>query len=223
MSDTTPKPSRRDSWNQRYDRDEYVFGTEPNDFLRENAASIPAGPVLCLAEGEGRNAVFLAGLGHAVTAVDQSDIGIAKAQRLAAARNVDIDAVVADLGQFRIEPGAWAGIVSIFFHVPAEFRAAVYRRAVAGLQPGGVFILEAYTPAQIGLDTGGPGDPALTPTLAQLRDELAGLDIEIGRELRREVLEGIGHTGWSEVVQVVAVKPLPSHDSSNRSLRAMVG
>ena len=210
MSDTSQKPSRRDSWNQRHDREEYVFGTEPNDFLREVASRIASGPVLCLAEGEGRNAVFLASLGHDVTAVDQSDVGIAKAHRLAAARNVEIDAVVADLGQYRIEPGAWAGIISIFFHVPAEFRAAVYRKAIAGLKPGGVFILEAYTPAQIGLDTGGPGDPALTPTLAQLREELTGLDIEIGRELRREVIEGTGHTGWSEVVQVLAVKPLPS-------------
>ena len=207
MSNTAPRPTKVDSWNQRYDRADYVFGTEPNDFLREVADYILAGPVLCLAEGEGRNAVFLAGRGHAVTAVDQSPTGIEKAQRLAAERGVSIETAVADLGQYRIEPGAWSGIVSIFWHIPADLRAAVYRRAVAGLKPDGVFVLEAYTPAQIGLGTGGPGDPALTPPLAQLRDELAGLEIEIGREIGREVLEGIGHTGWSHVVQVLARKP----------------
>jgi len=204
MSDATPTSSPRESWNQRYDRAEYVFGTEPNDFLREVADRIPSGPVLCLAEGEGRNAVFLAGRGHQVTAVDQSDVAIAKAKRLAEERGVEIEAVVADLGQHRIAPGAWSGIVSIFFHVPSDLRGAVYRRAIAGLKPGGVFVLEAYTPAQVGLGTGGPGDPALTPTLAQLKNDLTGLEIEIGRELRREVIEGTGHSGWSEVVQVLA-------------------
>lgn len=212
MSTPAPRPSKVESWNQRYDRAEYVFGTEPNDFVREMADRIPPGPVLCLAEGEGRNAVYLAGRGHAVTAVDQSEIGIAKAQRLAAERGVTIETVVADLGQYRIVPGAWSGIVSIFWHVPADLRAAVYRRAVAGLQPGGVLVLEAYTPAQIGLGTGGPGDPALTPTLAQLRDELAGLELEIGRELSRDVFEGIGHTGWSHVVQVLARRPKAMSD-----------
>lgn len=208
MSDTNPRPSPRESWNERYNRPEYVFGTEPNDFLAEMAERIPPGPVLCLAEGEGRNAVFLAGRGHEVTAVDQSAAGLAKANKLAAERGVTIRTVEADLGQFRIEPGAWDGIVSIFFHVPRELRAAIYRRVVAGLRPGGVFVLEAYTPEQIALGTGGPRDPNLMPTLALLTDELAGLEIEIGVERQREVIEGTGHTGLAHVVQVLARKPV---------------
>lgn len=207
MGTPSGKATPLQSWNERYDRAEYVFGTEPNDFLASVAEQIPAGPVLCLAEGEGRNAVFLAGRGHAVTAVDQSAVGLAKAERLAAERGAAIATVVTDLGGFAIEPGAWAGIVSIFFHVPRELRAAVYRRAVAGLRPGGVFVLEAYTPAQIALGTGGPRDPNLMPTLGLLRAELAGLEIAIGRELRRPVIEGIGHTGEAEVVQVLARRP----------------
>lgn len=207
MSTPASKPTPREGWNERYDRAEYLFGIEPNDFLASVAEQIPAGPVLCLAEGEGRNAVFLAGRGHAVTAVDQSAVGLAKAERLAAERGVAIATAVADLADYAIAPGAWAGIVSIFFHVPRELRAAVYRRAVAGLRPGGVFVLEAYTPGQIALGTGGPRDPNLMPTLALLRDELAGLEIVIGRELRRPVIEGIGHTGEAEVVQVLARKP----------------
>jgi SAM-dependent methyltransferase len=168
------------------------------------AARIPAGPVLCLAEGEGRNAVHLASLGHAVTAVDQSAAGLAKAQRLAAARGVEIRTVVADLAMYPIVPGAWAGIVATFAHLPPALRRAVHAAVVQGLAPGGVFILEAYTPAQLAFDTGGPKAPELLMPLAALREELAGLEFLVAREIEREVVEGCGHTGRGAVVQVLA-------------------
>src|SRR4051812_11214569 len=113
----------RDTWNERYGRDDYLFGTEPNDFLAAHAREIPRGPVLCLAEGEGRNAVFLAGLGYQVTGVDQSAVGLDKATKLATERGVSIQTVVADLGEYFIEPTSWTGIVSVFFHVPPPLRA----------------------------------------------------------------------------------------------------
>lgn len=194
-------------WDERYGSGEYLFGTEPNAFLAEVAGRIPRGPVLCLSEGEGRNGVFLAGLGFEVTGVDISPVGLAKARALAAERGVAVTTVAADLEQFTIAPGAWSGIVSIFGHLPPAIRAPLHRRVVAGLAPGGVFVLEAYTPAQIGRGTGGPSDPAMTPTLAILKAELAGLDVEIGVERQREVVEGSGHTGLAEVVQVLARKP----------------
>lgn len=193
-----------DTWNSRYLAEGYFYGTEPNAFVKEVALQIPAGAVLCLAEGEGRNAVYLAGLGHEVTAVDQSDVGLAKAERLAQGNGVRLRTVVADLENFVIEPGGWSGIVSIFGHLPPVLRAKVYRAAVAGLKPGGIFVLEAYTPAQLAFGTGGPKDVALLPTLADLRRELVGLDFLIGRELEREVVEGQGHTGRAAVVQVLA-------------------
>lgn len=191
-------------WDNRYSTPDFVFGTEPNDFLRAIADRIPVGPVLCLAEGEGRNGVFLATRGHAVTATDLSATGLAKARALAAQRGVDLTTEVADLTSYAIAVGAWSGIVAIFMHLPPELRRAVLARAAAGLRPGGVFVMEAYTPAQLAFGTGGPKDPALTPTLAQLRAELPGLEFEIGREIEREVHEGGGHTGRSAVVQVVA-------------------
>lgn len=191
-------------WDNRYATPEFVFGTEPNDFLRQCADLIPAGPVLCLGEGEGRNAVFLAGRGHAVTAVDQSATGLAKARRLAAERGFTLDTAVADLSDYPIQSGAWAAIVSIFLHLPPELRAQVLARAAAGLQPGGVLILEAYTPAQLAFGTGGPKDVELLPTLAGLRAELAGLDLVIARECERDVIEGAGHSGRAAVVQVLA-------------------
>lgn len=201
------------TWDERFSSPDYVYGTEPNAFVAAMAPRIPAGPVLCLAEGEGRNAVHLARLGHAVTAVDQSAIGLAKAARLAAPRGVPLTTVVADLAHYAIAPAAWVGIVATFAHLPPPLRREVHAQVVAGLRPGGVFILEAYTPAQLAFGTGGPKDPSLCMTLAALRDELAGLEFDVARECERDVLEGTGHTGRGAVVQLVARRSGGGHAS----------
>jgi SAM-dependent methyltransferase len=193
-------------WNDRYSGEGYVYGTAPNEFIAAIANKIPAGPVLCLAEGEGRNAVFLAGRGHDVTAVDQSATGLAKARQLAAKHGRALRTIEADLSVFRIEPNAWAGIVTTFGHLPSALRREVYAAAVRGLVDGGVFALEAYTPAQLKFNTGGPRDADLLMTAKALRADLAGLEFEILRELERDVTEGPAHTGRGAVVQVLARK-----------------
>ncbi|HVT72450.1 MAG TPA: class I SAM-dependent methyltransferase [Lacunisphaera sp.] len=196
-------------WNDRYGAAGrgYVYGTEPNEFLVAVADRIPPGLVLCLADGEGRNGVHLATLGHAVTSVDLSATGLAKARALAARRGVPLTTVVADLNDFVIAERTWAGIVAIFMHLPPALRAKVLARAAAGLRPGGVFVLECYSPAQMAFGTGGPRDVALLPTLAALRTELTGLEFLHGAELERDILEGDGHTGRGAVVQVIAQRP----------------
>ena len=143
-------------WDERYRGEEYVYGTSPNDFLRSQITHLPRGQILCLAEGEGRNAVFLAERGYDVTAVDQSPVGLAKARQLAEQRGVSIETVVADLGAFEVAPEVWDGIVSIFAHVPPPARRHVHRQVVTGLRPGGVLLLEAYRPEQLEYHTGGP-------------------------------------------------------------------
>jgi SAM-dependent methyltransferase len=193
-------------WDERYSEPGYAYGTEPNAFLASVADRIAKGRVLCLAEGEGRNAVFLAGLGHAVTAIDASRVGLAKAQALATQRGVRVDTVVADLADFDIEPGAFQGIVSIFSHLPPLMRAALHERCLRGLAPGGVFILEAFTPRQLELGTGGPKTRELLMELEIVRKELPGLRLEIAREIERPVVEGKYHRGNAAVVQVLAVK-----------------
>jgi hypothetical protein len=120
---------------------------------------------------------------------------------------VKIETFVADLVDYPIVAGAWAGIVAIFAHLPPALRRQVHRAVVTGLQPGGVFVLEAYTPAQLALGTGGPKSPELLMTLAGLREELSGLELLIARELEREVIEGNGHTGRGAVVQILARRP----------------
>ena len=142
-----------------------------------------------------------------MVAVDQSEVGLAKARRLAAGRGLTVETVRADLANFPIEPGDWAGIVSIFCHLPRRVRVPLYAAAVRGLRPGGVLVLEAYTPGQLGRGTGGPQDPDMLVSLAGLTEELAGLEFVHARELEREVREGAFHTGVASVVQVVGLRP----------------
>jgi len=194
-------------WDERYAGEGFFYGTEPNDFLREHAAEIRAGGrVLCLAEGEGRNAVFLAGLGFSVVALDQSAVGLRKALQLAQARGASITTLQANLDSYHIEPGSWDAIVSIWCHLPTALRAKVHAQVVDGLKPGGVFLLEAYRPEQLQFGTGGPKAVDMLPTLAQLRHELSGLEFVHAVELERDVHEGQGHSGHSAVVQVLARK-----------------
>ncbi|OOC49803.1 MULTISPECIES: bifunctional 2-polyprenyl-6-hydroxyphenol methylase/3-demethylubiquinol 3-O-methyltransferase UbiG [Thioalkalivibrio] len=194
-------------WDERYAEDDYVYGTEPNDFLRAAVANVPRGRALCLAEGEGRNAVFLAQQGFDVLAVDSSAVGLQKAQRLAEDREVQIETLVADLADYAIEPDSWDLIVSIFCHLPPDVRRRLHAEVVAGLRPGGVFILEAYTPAQLEWGTGGPPTAELMMTREALTEELEGLEFEEAVERERDVIEGRFHTGRGAVVQVLAHKP----------------
>jgi SAM-dependent methyltransferase len=194
-------------WDERYASEEYAYSTEPNDFLAAQAARIPRGRVLCLADGEGRNGVWLAQQGYEVTAVDLSAVGLAKAHKLAASRNVTIHTIQADLGEYEIAPNAWNGIVAIFSHFPASVRHHIYPQAVTGLRPGGVFLLELYTPKQLAFGTGGPRDLELLATLEDLRQDLDGLQFEIAQETEREIYEGQYHQGHSAVVQILGVKP----------------
>jgi hypothetical protein len=191
-------------WESRYAEAGYAFGTRPNDFLREHVHYLPKGRILCLAEGEGRNAVWLAQRGCDVTAVDLSTRGMQKANRLAADRRVKITTVVADLATFPIRYAAWDAIVSIFAHVPAPIRKRVHSLVLSGLKQGGVFLMEAYRPEQAALPTGGPDDDSRLLNLERLRPELGELEWVLARELERDVIEGRYHTGRSAVVQLIA-------------------
>ena len=191
-------------WESRYDTEVYVYGTAPNDFLAAAAADLPVGRTLCIADGEGRNGVYLAGLGHEVTSVDMTESGMAKAERLAEARGVALTTVVANLADFDLGEDRWDLIVSIFAHTPPDIRARVHGAIAQALAPGGRLILEAYTPDQVGRGTGGPPVPELTMTLDGLREELTGMEIVSGEEKVRSVVEGPGHTGDGAVVQVIA-------------------
>ncbi|MCW8854365.1 MAG: class I SAM-dependent methyltransferase [Gammaproteobacteria bacterium] len=193
-------------WDERYSADEYAYGKQPNDFLVESINKIPAGKVLCLADGEGRNSVYLAEQGFEVTSVDSSAPGMQKADQLASERGVEINTVVSDLSNFDIKAESWDAVISIFCHLPPQLRKTVHKKVVSGLKTGGVLILEAYTPEQLMLGTGGPTMVEMTMTLNSLKTELNGLNFIYAIEKNRQVIEGIYHTGNGAVVQLIAKK-----------------
>lgn len=194
-------------WDKRYSEECYAYGTKPNDFLASQSKKLnPSSDILCLAEGEGRNAVSLAKLGHNVLGVDSSSVGLEKAKNLAEKEGVKIDVQVADLKDYDIGIEKWDAVVSIFAHLPPALRKDVHQRVVKGLKKGGVLILEAYTPKQLEYKTGGPPVAEMMMCLDDLMDEFEGLDLEFGIEQEREVIEGKYHTGKAYTVQVFARK-----------------
>ena len=194
-------------WDDRYSASDYFYGKEPNDFLRKQIGRIPSGgKVLCLAEGEGRNAVYLAQEGFQVTAVDGSHVGLQKLEALAKEVGVSVTTICGDLAEFTIEPEAWDAIIAIWCHLPSTLRRKVHAASVQGLRKGGAFLLEAYRPEQLKYGTGGPKDPDFLMNLDLLRPELSGLNFEVASEIDREIHEGKGHQGPSAVVQVLGFK-----------------
>jgi 2-polyprenyl-3-methyl-5-hydroxy-6-metoxy-1,4-benzoquinol methylase len=190
-------------WDERYSTEGYAYGTEPNQFLVENFYRIPKGKVLSLAEGEGRNAVFLAKHGYSVTAVDGSIVGLNKAKKLADENGVTIETIHADLADFDPGENKWDGIISIFVPLPSSLRKQLYKKIESALRPNGVFLLEAYTPEQISHCTGGGNSADTMQTKESLTDELSHLKFTHLLELEREVIEGIYHTGLGSVVQAI--------------------
>lgn len=190
-------------WDQIYQTEEYVYGKLPNDFLREHYTAIPKGKVLFLAEGEGRNAVFLAKHGYQITAVDLSSVALEKANRLARENQVKIETICHDLATFDLGTSCWDGIVSIFCHLPPVLRKSLYQRVEEALTAHGVFLLEAYRPEQLNYKTGGPAKAELMVTKQALLEELPNLTFSHVEEIERDVTEGSKHTGMAAVVQAI--------------------
>lgn len=193
-------------WDEVYSGKDYAYGKTPNDFLRDNYQQIPNKKVLCLAEGEGRNAVFLAQQGYQVTAVDLSAVGLQKAQKLAAEKNVHIQTIVADLNHFDLGKAQWDGIVSIFCHLPPEMRKQLFHRVEKALKPNGILLLEAYRPEQLNYQSGGPSKEEMLISKQHLQTELANLNFKHLLEIDRNVVEGSHHSGRAAVVQAIAEK-----------------
>ncbi len=193
-------------WDQRYSQDTYAYGRQPNEFLVSQIHRLPKGKVLSLAEGQGRNAIYLAELGYQVTAVDSSAVAMRHTGEFAQQAGVSVATITADLADFSIEKNQWDVILSIYCHLPSILRKKIHRQVIQGLHPGGIFLLESFTPQQIEHQTGGPKNVDMLPSLAILQDELAGLHFLHGQELERDVQEGLHHTGIAAVVQVLAIK-----------------
>lgn len=197
-------------WDARYAEADYAYGTAPNDFLVERVADLTPGRCLCLAEGQGRNAVWLAQHGFDVTAVDQSPVGLERARELATERGVEIATRAVDLADYDMGTGVWDSVVAIFAHLPPRLRRNVHARVVRALKPGGTVLLEAYTPdkyTQPGQGGPPPSQKDWTMTREGLLAEFAGLEPICAEEVVREITEGEYHRGQSAVVRFLARKP----------------
>jgi SAM-dependent methyltransferase len=196
-----------DFWNARYKKSEYAYGLEPNDFLKSKINSLkPNSKILCLAEGEGRNAIFLAENKHQITAIDYSDEGLNKLKSLAKERNVIVKTICADLNQYKIDPNHWDVIICIFGHFPPELRKTVFKQVYSGLKKDGVFLLEAYHKDQLKYKTGGPQLSDLLYSKEELQNDFSEFEnISIENSIK-EIEEGKYHKGTSAVIQVVAYK-----------------
>lgn len=192
-------------WDERYAEQGYVYGTDPNSFLREQVRTL-YGPVLSIAEGEGRNAVFLATLGMDVLGVDASAVGLEKAQRLANSKGVKIQTEVANLADYQPKENRYGAVVSIFAHLPSPVRETLYPLIERSLKPGGLVLLEAYSEKQLGKATGGPGDIDRLMSMDKIRAEFPNLEPVLLQELDRDVNEGKYHTGIASVVQFIGRK-----------------
>ncbi len=192
-------------WNERYASEEFVYGTEPNAFLAEHAGLLSS-TVLSLAEGEGRNAVFMASLGLQVLGVDSSDVGLAKAQKLAALKGVSIQTEIADLTTYTPPTNSFGSVVSIFAHLPSQTRKRLYPLISQSLKPGGVIIMEGYSKAQLDRNTGGPKDIDMLLAPIDIEQAFPSFEVILSREIEREVIEGAFHTGLASVVQFIGRK-----------------
>jgi SAM-dependent methyltransferase len=201
-------------WNQRYRDagDDYLFGTAPNTYLARNVAML-AGcrDVLCVADGDGRNSVWLAEQGFSVTASDISPVAVEKARKLAAGRGVSVAFEVRDILNGEWPSAAYDAIVAIFIQFAApEERAILFRGMQKAVRPGGLIVLQGYTPKQLDYKTGGPSSVENLYTPDLLRQLLAGWEILTLSEYEAVLEEGsgsMGHRGRSALIGIGARKP----------------
>ncbi|MFD2172215.1 class I SAM-dependent methyltransferase [Tumebacillus lipolyticus] len=194
-------------WHERFSAEEYVYGKEPNAFLASIAHRLPpASNLLAIAEGEGRNAVFLAEQGHAVTTWDYAESGLAKTKRLAAERGVEVTTELVDLNDAPWQAEKWDGIVCFFGHLPTPLRHRTLSQVQAAVKPGGYYLTEVYSKDQLPYKSGGPKDFDLLyhpEEFLQTFSDWKILHFFVGEVMRHE---GDSHHGLSHVIQFFGQK-----------------
>jgi len=200
--------SEFERWEARFKEPGYHFGTEPNAFLKSKADLLkPGEKALSIADGEGRNGVFLAEQGLDVLAMDFSPTALAKSQALARQRGVTIRTEQADLDTWRWPAGAIDVVVAIFFQFCAPpLRTRVFDSITRALKPGGLLLMEGYTPKQRQYKTGGPSEVENLYTRKLLEQSFADFSSVEIREYDSEIHEGPGHGGMSALIDLVGRK-----------------
>ena len=195
-----------DFWDRRYAQTDFAYGTSPNVWFAEQLAGLPCGKLLLPAEGEGRNATHAAQLGWQVTAFDWSREAQKKATLLASSQGVSIDYQVGDAHSLSFEPESFDAIGLIYAHWASPHREAIHARVVEWLRPGGTIILEAFSPSQIELSSGGPKRPELLYTEEQLAKDFCNMSAVSLASCSVILDEGHYHQGLASVIRMIALK-----------------
>lgn len=198
----------KNEWDERYARQEYIYGTEPNKFLKEQLSLLKPGRILFPAEGEGRNAVFAASIGWETDAFDQSVEGQKKAVKLATHKGVSIDYYIQSLNDWNPEPDQYDCIAMIFVHLPEGLRQQVHNAVIRSLKPGGTLLLEAFTLNQLPRTSGGPKTAELLFTRELIVSDFKELIFTEFAETQTTLNEGPLHQGLADVIQLTALKPI---------------
>lgn len=196
------------TWNQRFGGTDYLFGTEPNAWLASQQSRLKkGGRVLAVADGEGRNSVWLAAQGMHVDAFDISSVGVEKAVRLAAQKQLQVNYQLCSCEEWQWQPAHYDMVVAIFIQfADPEERAALFANMMATLKPGGLLLLQGYTPQQLEYKTGGPPLLSHLYTEELLRGAFAAMEIIELRSYDDVLHEGEHHKGQSALIGMVAKK-----------------
>jgi SAM-dependent methyltransferase len=197
-----------ETWNARFAREGFLFGEEPNAFLRTQAHRLqPGGSVLCVADGEGRNSVWLAEHRFRVTAFDFAPNAVAKAKRLAQRRSVSVSHELGDAYTWPWTTRRYDGLVAVFIQfLPADVRDSVFAGMKSAVAPGGLFLLEGYRPEQVDYRTGGPPRREHMYTRDWLQTTFADWEILVLETYDAVIQEGQAHNGMSALIDLVARK-----------------
>ena len=197
-------------WDDKFKIPDYRYGTEPNAFLAERLPGLvePGARVLCVGDGEGRNGVWCAQQGYQATSLEPSKVGREKTAALAARRGVEVAQIADTMPSEQVKPESFDAVVLCYIHTPAPRRPDLHRACAAAVRPGGVVLLEGFTPAQLANQrpSGGPSDVAMMFTAEMLAGDFEGFEIEHLVEEEVELAEGDGHRGPADVVRMIARK-----------------
>jgi 2-polyprenyl-3-methyl-5-hydroxy-6-metoxy-1,4-benzoquinol methylase len=193
-------------WNNRYAEKDFAYGTEPNDFLKDELEKLPAGKILFVCEGEGRNAVFAAKQNWIVEAFDLSKEGKRKATLLAKQNNVSINYQIANASKIEYSENSFHVVVLIYAHFPETIRKSVHEKIIKWLKPGGIVVLEAFNPNQLNNTSGGPKDLSMLYTKEIMTDDFKDLMVQQISTETIELNEGKYHIGKADVIRFVGKK-----------------
>jgi len=194
-------------WDERYSVEEYVYGTEPNQFFKEEINKISSPGLLLLpGEGEGRNAVCAASLGWKVDAFDQSTVAKLKAEKLARKYSVSINYSNVDLDKFNPQKNNYDCAAIIFIHLPPQVRTEFHKKVIDAIKPNGKIILELFSKNQFGKTSGGPQDLEMLTSVEEIKKDFKKLKTILLKEVNTDLAEGEKHSGEASVIRFVGEK-----------------